>query len=489
MKEEIKEKSFQSDETNEEIKIDIENDENNLENNKNNKKKSVFLQKVDKFFKISERGSSFKKEFLGGLVNFMVISYIMVVIPGLFSGVGAEGLWKALFVATILTTILATLCMALWANLPIILAPGIGVASFVVGLIESGQYSYSQAMSISFLAGVLFVIITITGLRQKIVNAIPSSIKLAIPIGVGLFILNVGLSSSNSGILDLLSGNATGFSAVVAVVSFIIMAVLYVKNVKGAIFYGILGGTLLDIIIKFCVGTNPFEVLWTNSFLPPFKEMFEYSFLQFDFAGLFTGNIFTAITSVILTVFAVVLMDLFDTVGTLLATAQKGNLLDEKGNVINQSRAMMIDGSGAVVSSCLGIPNASSYVESTSGIASGARTGLSGLWTCLFFALSLFISPIVMLIPVYATAPALILVGILMFDGVNKLDFKDLTVAIPAVLTIIIMPLSNNISIGIAVGLIAYTFIMIMTGQFKKINAFTYVITILFLVYFITQYI
>ena len=169
MKEEIKEKSFQSDEINEEIKIDIENDENNLENNKNNKKKSVFLQKVDKFFKISERESSFKKEFLGGLVNFMVISYIMVVIPGLFSGVGAEGLWKALFVATIRTTILATLCMALWANLPIILAPGIGVASFVVGLIESGQYSYSQAMSISFLAGVLFVIITITGLRQKIV--------------------------------------------------------------------------------------------------------------------------------------------------------------------------------------------------------------------------------------------------------------------------------------------------------------------------------
>ncbi len=458
-------------------------------NNKNNKKNLIFLQKIDKFFKISERGSSFKKEFLGGLVNFMVISYIMVVIPGLFSGVGGEGLWKALFVATILTTILSTLCMALWVNLPIILAPGIGVASFIVGLIESGQYTYSQAMSISFLAGILFVIITITGLRKRIVNAIPSSIKLAIPIGVGLFVLNVGLSSSNSGILDLLNGTSTGFSAIVAVVSFILMAVLYVKNVKGAIFYGILGGTLLDIIIKFCVGTNPFEVLLTNSFLPPFKELFENSFLQFDFAGLFTGNLFTAITSVVLTIFAVVLMDLFDTVGTLLATAQKGNLLDENGNVINQNRAMFVDGSGAVVSSCLGIPNASSYVESTSGIASGARTGLSSLWTCLFFVLSLFISPLVMLIPVYATAPALILVGILMFDGVNKLDFTDLTVAIPAVLTIIIMPLSNNISIGIAVGLISYTFIMLLTGKFKKINIFTYIITALFIVYFVTQYI
>ncbi len=468
--------------------VDIDNAEVSIQNDNNNIKHS-FKQKIDDFFKISQRGSSFKKEFIGGLVNFMVISYIMVVIPGLFSGIGGEGLWKALFVATILTTVLATLYMALWANLPVILAPGIGVASFIVGLIQTGEYSYSQAMAISFMAGVLFVILTVTGLRKKIVNAIPKSIKLAIPIGVGLFILNVGLSSSNSGILDLISGTATGFSAIVALVSFIIMAVLYVKNVKGAIFFGILGGTVLDIIIKFCIGINPFEVLRTNSYIPPFGEFFENSFLQFDFAGLFAGNLFSAISSVVLVVFAVVLMDLFDTVGTLLATAQKGNLFDEKGEVINQGRAMLVDGSSAVVSSCFGIPNASSYVESTSGIASGARTGLSGIFTSLFFALSLFISPIIMLIPVYATAPALILVGILMFDGVNKLDFTDLTVAIPAVLTMIMMPLTNNISIGIAVGLISYTFIMMLTGQFKKINAFTYVITALFIVYFVTLYI
>ena len=477
VKDEIKEQEISQDE----VKID--------EKLQKNPKKSKFLQKVDKFFKITERGSSFKKEFLGGLVNFMVISYIMVVIPGLFSGIDGNALWKALFVATILTTILATISMALCANLPIIVAPGIGVASFVVGLIESGQYSYSQAMSISFLAGLFFVIITVTGLRKKIVDAIPLSIKFAIPIGVGLFILNVGLSSSNSGILDLLNGTASGFSAVVAVVSFIVMAVLYIKNVKGAIFYGILAGTVLDIVIKFCVGVNPFEVLLTNSFLPPFGDLFKYTFLKFDFLGLFTGNIFTAITSVILTVFAVVLMDLFDTVGTLLATAQKGNLIDEKGNVINQNRAMMVDGSGAVVSSCLGIPNASSYVESTSGIASGARTGLSSLFTCVFFALSLFISPIVMIIPVYATAPALILVGVLMFDGINKVNFADLTVAIPAVLTIIIMPLANNISIGIAVGLIVYTLIHLLTGQYKKVNIFTYIVTVLFILYFVTLYI
>ena len=163
-------------------------------------------------------------------------------------------------------------------------------------------------------------------------------------------------------------------------------------------------------------------------------------------------------------------------------------LLDKDGNVINQNRAMLIDGSGAVFSSCLGIPNASSYVESTSGIASGARTGLSSIFTCIFFALSLFLSPIVMLIPVYATAPALILVGILMFDGVNKIDFTDVSVAIPAVLTIIIMPLSNNISIGIAVGLISYTLINLLTGQFKKVHVFTYVVTVLFILYFVTLY-
>lgn len=456
---------------------------------KTNKTKNGFGYKLDKFFKLTERGSSVKQEFTGGIVNFLVLSYMLVVIPGLFNGIDGGSLWKALFVATILTTIIATVCMALYVNLPIILAPGIGLVSYIVQLIENGTYSYAESMSICFIAGIVFLVLTLSGLRRKIVDAIPLCIKVAVPTGVGLFILNVGLGSSNSGILDMLNGTATSFAPIVAFVSFIIMVVLYIKNVKGSIFIGIVSGTVLDIIIKLCMKINPFKALTENSWLPPFDELANNSLFKFDFAGLFDGNIVSAILSVLLVVFAVVLIDLFDTVGTLYATAEKGKLLDEKGEVLNMNRAMLVDGCGALISTSFGLPNTTSYVESTAGVASGARTGLSSLFTSLFFILALFISPLVMLIPVYATSPALILVGLLMFDSVVKIDYKDLSTSIPAILTIIIMPLTSNITFGIAMGLISYTLIMMLTGRFKKVNVFTYIITVLFILYFIMLYI
>ena len=472
---------------------DVENLEssNSLSDNTTSKEKTKngFGYKLDKFFKLTERGSSVKQEFTGGIVNFLVLSYMLVVIPGLFNGIDGGSLWKALFVATILTTIIATVCMALYVNLPIILAPGIGLVSYIVQLIENGTYSYAESMSICFIAGIVFLVLTLSGLRRKIVDAIPLCIKVAVPTGVGLFILNVGLGSSNSGILDMLNGSATSFAPIVAFVSFIIMVVLYIKNVKGSIFIGIVSGTVLDIIIKLCMKINPFKALTENSWLPPFDELANNSLFKFDFAGLFDGNIVSAILSVLLVVFAVVLIDLFDTVGTLYATAEKGKLLDEKGEVLNMNRAMLVDGCGALVSTSLGLPNTTSYVESTAGVASGARTGLSSLFTSLFFILALFISPLVMLIPVYATSPALILVGLLMFDSVVKIDYKDLSTSIPAILTIIIMPLTSNITFGIAMGLISYTLIMMLTGRFKKVNVFTYIITVLFILYFIMLYI
>ena len=453
------------------------------------KKSRCFTAKLDNYFKMSKRGSSIKQEFIGGLVNFLVLSYILVVIPGLFNGISTETMWRALFLATILTTVISTICMAFCANLPIVLAPGIGLTSYVVQLVDGGQYTFGQVMALCFIAGVAFLLLTLTGLRKKIVNSIPLCVKVGLPAGVGLFILNIGLSSSNSGLLDMLNGTATSFAPIVALVSFIIMTVLYIKKVKGGIFIGIIAGTVLDIILKFCYKINPFECLTTNSWVPPFKEMFESTLFNFDFAGLFSGNVLSSILSVILVVFAIVLIDMFDTVGTLYATAEKGNLLNEKGEVINMNRAMLIDGCGAMVSSCMGIPNATSYVESTAGIASGARTGLSVLFTSLFFILAMFISPLVMVIPVYATAPALILVGLIMFDGVLKIDFKDLSSLIPSALTIIIMPLSNNITFGIAAGLISYTLINLFTGKPKKVNVLTYVMSVLFILYFIVQYI
>ncbi len=452
-------------------------------------KNKGFKTKLDNLFKMTQRGSSIKREFLGGLVNFLVLSYIMIVIPGIFSGVGDTGLWKALFVATILTTIISTISMAFYANLPIVLAPGIGLASYVVQLIQTGAYSYAQAMTICFLAGVVFIIITITGLRQKIIDAVPQCIKMAIPAGVGLFVLGIGMSSSNSGILDLLNGTATSHAPVIAIFSLIVMSILYIKNVRGSIFIGIISASILDIITKLCMGQNPFLCLTQNSWAPPFADLANNSLFVFDFGGLFSGNVVSVLLSVILVIFAVLLIDLFDTVGTLYATAQKGNLLDENGKVLNINKAMLIDGGGALFSTCLGLPNATSYVESSAGIASGARTGLSGIFTSMFFFLSLFISPIIMLIPVYATAPALILVGVLMFDSVVKIDYKDLSTCFPAILTIIVMPLTNNITFGIASGLITYTLINLFTGNHKKINVFTYVITALFILYFIMQYV
>lgn len=470
----------------------IENVEQNVESqtdNSNKKQKTKFAQKLDKKFKFTERGSSIKQEFFAGFVNFLVLSYIMVVIPSLFTGIGGEGFWKAIFLATILTAIIVTTLSAFYSNLPIVLAPGIGLVSYLAQLVTSGKYTFPQVMSISLIAGIVFVILTVSGLRKKIIKAIPNCVKDALPVGVGLFILSLGLSSNNSGILDLLSGNATSYTPIVAVVSLIIMCVLYAKKVKGSIFVGIASGTVLDIIIKFCKGINPFEVLGQSSWLPPFKELAENTLFQFDFAGLVQGNFVSAILSIVLIIFAVVLIDMFDTVGTLYATATKGNLIDKNGEVINMDKLMFVDGSATLITSLIGIPNATSYVESSTGIASGARTGLSVLFTSLFFALAMFLSPLVQLIPVYATSPALILVGILMFDSVAKIDFSDFSTAIPSVLTILIMPLASDITTGIAVGMIMYVLIMLLTKRAKQVNVLTYIISALFVAYFIMKYI
>ncbi len=469
---------------------DSTQNQSNPENSQTSKKKpNKFAIRLDNFFGYTKRGSSFKKEFLGGLVNFLVLSYTLVVIPGLFNGIGTEAMWKAMFLATILTTVVSTVCMALYANIPIALAPGIGLCSYAVQLIEGGKYTFEQTMALCLMASVAFVLLTLTGLRKKIVNAIPKCIKVALPTGVGLFVLNIGLSSNNSGILDLIRGTATSFAPLVALFSFFVMAVLYARKVNGGIFIGILSGTVLDIILKFCTGVNPFAPLWENSWVPPFKELFETTMFKFDFAGLFGGNIVSSILSVLMIVYAIMLIDMFDTVGTLYATAEKGNLYDENGEVLSMNKAMLVDGCGAIMSSCFGIPSVTSYVESSAGIASGARTGLATLFTSLFFLISMFISPLIMIIPVYATAPALILVGITMFDSVLKINFNDLTEIIPAVLTVIIMPLTSNITYGIAMGLISYTILKLCTKRAKEINALTYVVSALFILYFVVQYI
>lgn len=456
----------------------------------------VKTSKLDKFFKLTERNGSLKGEFIGGIVNFLVVSYIMVVIPSILAGSGSETLWKALFLATIICVVVSSISIGIFANLPLVYAPGIGICSYMASLISSGTYTYSQTLVIVLLGGILFLLLTIVGLRDKIVNGIPNCVKTAIPVGVGLFIANIGFSSSNSTILDFFTYGANhigdnglplGITAGVALFSLALITILYCNKVKGSIFYGIVGGTILDIILKFCIGLNPFESLINANWLPPFSEFFSESFFHFDFAGLFSSGstLVASILSVVILILSFTMIDIFDTVGTVLGACKRGNLFNEKGEIINFKQVMYVDSSSTIFGSMVGVPTCTAYVESATGIECGARTGLASIITALLFLLCIFISPLVMLIPTSATSSALIFVGILMFNGVLDIDFHNIEVAIPSFFTIALMPFTGNIAYGIAGGLISYCLVMISTKKAKQVPIITYICSLLFILYFI----
>ncbi len=450
-----------------------------------------FTNGLNKFFHISERGSSVKTEILGGLVTYLVLCYTVILIPNLLVGAVGESLYQALLIGTIICIVVSTLSMGLYGNLPLALAPGIGIVSYMISLINAGSYTYHQVLALAFIAGALFLIITLTGLRTRLINAIPSIIKACIPIGIGLFIAGIGLNSSNSGILDFLGGNtSTGVvvSACVALFGLITICVLHNYKIKGAIFYGIILATILDVIIKLCLGVNPFATL-NGNWLPNFEALGDNIF-KLDFAGLFTasgGSVVAKILSTLLITFSFLLVDLFDTFGTLYGAAKKGNLIDDEGNIVNFKRAMIVDSASSSVGTLFGLPTCTIYVESTAGITAGARTGLSATITAIMFALTLFVSPVLQLIPVYATAPAIIFVGIQMFADVVNIQMNDFTDIASAFMTIVLMPLTGNITYGIAGGLIVYTLLKVFQGKFKDVNVFTYIISALFVVYFATQ--
>ncbi len=453
--------------------------------NKQDKK----TNRIDNFFGITRRGGTFRGELLGGVVNFLVLCYTVILIPNLMTQAAGEQLRGALLVGTILSIVVATLAMGIYGNLPLVLAPGIGIVSYMLSLVNAGKYTYHQTLAIAFIAGVVFLIITLTGLRNKLVNCMPKIIVDSLPIGVGLFIASIGLNSSNSGILDFLSGDFsthTLIAAGVAIFAFIVICILHNHKVKGAIFYGILSGTVLDIIIKACMGSNPFEVL-SGSWLPDFAGFGELAF-KLDFAGIFVGdNVFVTVLSTLLIIFSFFLIDMFDTLGTLYGACKRGNLFDDKGNMLNAKRAMIIDSSSGCIGACMGLPTCTIYVESTAGISSGARTGLSSVYTALLFVLMLFASPLIGLIPIYATAPALIFVGVLMFGDIVNLDLSNFVNIVTAMVTILLMPLTGNITYGIAGGIIMYTLLQLFSGKGKQVNAFTYIVAILFVIYFATQ--
>lgn len=465
----------------------------------NNKKSQSFKNFLNNKFNITQRNGTFRGEISGGIVNFLVMSYVMVVIPNILTGgTNNAAFWNAIFLATILTVIVTTFFMAVGANLPLISAPGIGLSSYFATLISSGTYNFSQTLTIALVAGVLFILLTLVGFRRKLIEGLPDVLKNAIPAGIGLFILNIGLNSSNSAILEfimhgpthIVNGQMAIFSAGVAIFGFLIIVYLNHKKIKGSIFIGIICATLLHFTLQLVVGYNPFIALQNASWLPPFGDLFSQTFFKFDFKGTFVGdgsNVLSAVLVAVITIFSYILVDLFDTVGTLFGATKNTELVNEKGQVTNANRAFWVDSGSTVLGAMLGVPGCTVYVESATGIKSGARTGLSSFIVVLLFISALFLSPLFLMIPASATAPALIFVGITMFGSVTEIDFNKIENLLPAIFTIVIMPLTNNIAYGIGIGIILYVFTMLVTKQAKKVKFITYLLAIMFILFLATQ--
>ena len=458
--------------------------------------KTTFKGKINNFFKIQERGSSIAKETVGGIVNFMVTCYVMVVIPNIIAGTTNVLLWKGIFLSTILSAIIVTASIALLGNIPMVYAPGLGLSSYIASLMSKGIYNYTECLVIIMFAGIIFLALTLTNARQKMVEAIPKSVKDAMAIGIGLFVAKIAFDDS---ILAFLANGPTYYadgailpiwvSAMVTFVSFVIIVILEKKQIKGGIFYGIISGTVLYMILQVCFGINPFGVLLENSWLPPFKEFYSECLLKLDFKSVFTnGGVVKALLTAALMVFAFTLVDVFDTFGTLFGVCSRANLIKDgdMSTIPSFNKIMIADSACAIVSSLIGVPTCTAYIESTAGIESGARTGLSALVTSILFVLCMFLSPIAMLIPSAATSSALIYVGILMFGAINELDFVNIENAVPSFLTIILMPLTGNIAFGIAFGLIIYCLMMICEKRAKEVSVFAYLSSILFIIYFAT---
>lgn len=428
-------------------------------------------QIMEKFFKLKERGTTVNREILAGITTFLAMSYILAVNPGMLSAVGGEMTFGAVFTATAISSAVATLVMALLANLPVALAPGMGLNAFFAFTVVLGMgVSYKIALTAVFIEGLLFVILSLVGLRETIIKSIPENLKKAVAVGIGLFIALIGLA--NCGLVSGETGTIIGFvaldnpSALVAVLGLIVTVVLYVMNVPGAVLIGIVLTTIIGI---------PFGVTSIPKGFTPVSMPAAPLFLQFDFAGAFSnfGQFF-------LVFFTFLFVDMFDTIGTLMGVAEQAGLVDKKGSITNARGALLADAVGTCVGAALGTSTVTSFVESSSGVAVGGRTGLSSVVTGIFFLLALFLSPLFALVPSAATAPALIFVGFLMMKSVMGIKFDDPTEGIPAFITIIVMPFAYSIASGIAWGIISYVICKVAGKKMKEIPVVTWILAVVF---------
>lgn len=462
---------------------------------------------MEQYFKIHERGSTVKTEIMAGLTTFMAMAYILMVNAGMFSELGTVS-YGAIYIATAISAVIGTVAIGLLANLPLAQASGMGLnAYFVYTVCFTLGFTYANALFFVLIDGLIFILLTLTGLREKIFEAIPDAVRIAIPAGIGLFIAFIGLqnagivvANSSTGValasFNLYGGTTTWAQVMPLLVTFIALiaiAVLAKKNVRGSVLFGIVGGSILYYALGFTVPDFYKGFAETLSFNPlsAFADFQSQAFLKvftegFDFSGyLATHSTGSLIVVFITTSLAFCMVDMFDTLGTLYGACSRGNLLTEDGKVPNMEKAMLADAIATTAGALCGTSTVTTFVESSAGIGEGGKTGFAAIVTAILFFIAMFISPIAQLIPTYATAAALIYVGILMMNCVRNIEWTDIEVAVPAFLTVAMMPFTYNISYGIALGLISYVLIKLALGKAKEVNGGTWVITILFLLTFV----
>ena len=473
---------------------------------------------MEQFFHLEENKTTVRTEILAGLTTFMTMAYIIALNPNLLTGfaVGTP-LWNGVFLATCVSAGIGTICMAFLANKPFAMAPGMGLNSFfavvVANIAAIGGMEYENAfqagLCIVLIEGIIFIALSFLNVRDKIVESIPLGVRLGIGPAIGLMLMNIGLGSNvgiyaagndfttpffvmrdffgamTPSVLKESMGDAGYVQMICTVVTmfvglFVIVA-LAKKKVRGAVLIGMLVASVLYWICDGAIlGNNPFAALSTGSFVPPFADMFAVTFLKFDFAGLLNIGVITAITLII----TFCIIDMFDTIGTLVGTASRANMLDDKGEMPQMKEALLSDAIGTVVGSCTGTSTVTTFVESASGVEAGGRTGLTALTTGVLFLACMFISPVAAIIPAAATSSALIYVGILMMQGLKNIDFEDIDQIVPVFIMLIAMPVSGSIGHGIGLALICYTIIKVFSGKAKDVSVLTYVISALFLIKF-----
>lgn len=426
---------------------------------------------LERRFELEKHNTNVKQEVIAGITTFMTMAYILVVNPGILSEAGMN--FGAVFTATALSAILATLVMAFLANYPFALAPGMGLnAFFAYTVVLSMGYSWQMALSAVFVEGIIFVILTAFNIREAIVNAIPLCLKHAVSAGIGLFIAFIGLK--NAGIIVankatlVCLGNMKSPEALVGLFGIIVTGYLLSRKIKGALLTGIFAATVLGIPLG--VTSIPDSIISAPPSIMPV-------FMKFDFSNFFS-------VEMLIVLFTLLFVDMFDTLGTLVGVASRTDMLDENGNLPKAKQALFADAIGTTAGACLGTSTVTTYVESAAGVAEGGRTGLTALSTAVMFGLALLFSPLFIMIPGAATASALVLVGLFMLEPVKRVNLDDYTEALPAFLTIIVMPLTFSIADGIVFGMVSYTLLKLLTGQKKAVSPVMIILSIMFILKF-----